>query len=161
MLSYPRPLAGIAPDAATLAALTDLPAKAPLLNAVDIHLGNGSGDNPGFDLFARGGVGEIGQETCAGNDIVGFGRTMRSSFEFNYRFRLPGGPGSTNANETPGGRNVWVARYGDCPPLQASSGGGSSSTLVNGIILAILAGFLVIVFGLRALRRRRRRLGGV
>ena len=159
VLSYPRPLAGIAPDAATLAALTDLPPKAPLLNALDFHLGKGSGDNPGFDLFARGGVGEIGQETCAGNDIVGFGKTMRDSFEFTYRFRLPGGPGSTNADETPAGRNVWLARYGDCPPLRASSGGGSSSTLVNGIILAALAGFLIIVFGLRALRRRRHRHG--
>lgn len=160
VLSYQRPLSGLAPDAASLAGLTDLPATAPLLNAVDIQLGTGSGDNPGFDLFARGGVGEIGQETCAGNDIVGFGRTMRSSMEFTYRFKLPGGPGSTNADQTPAGRNVWNARYGDCPPLQASSGGGSSSTLVNGVILAALTLFLVIVFGLRALRRRRRRRGG-
>ena len=53
-----------------------------------------------------------------------------------YRFRLPGGPGSTNADETPAGDNLWIARYGDCPPLRASSGGGSSSTLVNGLILA-------------------------
>ncbi len=159
VLSFKRPLTGLAPDAASLAALTDLPPTAPLLNAVDIHLGNGSGDNPGFDLFARGGVGEIGQETCAGNDIVGFGRTMRDSLEFTYRFKLPGGPGSTNANETPAGRNVWNARYGDCPPLQASSGGGSSSTLVNGVILAALTGFLILVFGLRVLRRRRRRQG--
>ncbi len=159
VLSFRRPIKDLAPDAASFAALTDLPSSAPLLNSVDIRLGNGSGDNPGFDLFARGGVGEIGQETCAGNDIVGFGRTMRDSLEFTYRFKLPGGPGSTNADETPNGRNVWNARYGDCPPLQASSGGGSSSTLVNGIILAVLAGFLAIVFALRALRRRRGRQG--
>ena len=157
VMTYPRRLTGIAPDAAALAALTDLPATAPLLNAWDFRLGEGSGDNPGFDLFARGGVGEIGQETCAGGDITGFGKTMRDSMEFTYRFRLPGGPGSTNADETPAGRNVWVARYGDCPPLRASSGGGSSSTLVNGVILAVLAGFLMLVFGLRALRRRRAR----
>jgi hypothetical protein len=157
VLSYPRRLSGIAPDGASLAALTDLPATAPLLNAFDFRLGEGSGDNPGFDLFARGGVGEIGQETCAGDDIVGFGKTMRDSLEFTYRFRLPGGPGSTNADETPAGRNLWRARYGDCPPLRASSGGGSSSTLVNGVILAVLAGFLGLVFGLRALRRRRHR----
>ena len=82
---------------------------------------------------------------------------MRDSLEITYRFRLPGGPGSTNADETPAGRNLWIARYGDCPPLRASSGGGSSSTLVNGVILAVLTGFLALVFGLRALRRRRRR----
>jgi hypothetical protein len=157
VLSYPRRLTGLAPDAATLVALTDLPATAPLLNAFDFRLGEGSGDNPGFDLFARGGVGEIGQETCAGDDIVGVGKTMRDSLEIDYRFRLPGGPGSTNADETPAGRNLWIARYGDCPPLRASSGGGSSSTLVNGVILAVLAGFLALVFGLRALRRRRHR----
>jgi hypothetical protein len=154
VLSYPRRLTGIAPDGATLAALTDLPPTAPLLNALDFRLGDGSGDNPGFDLFARGGVGEIGQETCAGDDIVGFGKRMRDSLEITYRFRLPGGPGSTNADETPAGRTLWIARYGDCPPLSASAGGGSSSTLVNGVILAVLAGFLGLVFGLRALRRR-------
>ncbi len=52
---------------------------------------------------------------------------------FPREFRLPGGPGTTNADETPVGDNVWVARYGDCPPLQTSSGGGSASTLVNGL----------------------------
>lgn len=157
LLSLPRPIGGIAPDESTLAALPELPAQAPLLNAVDFRLGGGSGDNPGFDLFARGGVGEIGQETCAGDEVVGFGRSLRDALEVAYRFRLPGGPGSTNADETPGGDNVWIARYGDCPPLQASSGGGSSSTLVNGLILAGLAGMLVIIFSLRAIRRRRAR----
>jgi hypothetical protein len=155
VLSLDRPIGGIAPDAATLSALTDLPAKAPLLNALDFRLGTGSGDNPGFDLFARGGVGDIGQETCAGNGVVGFGRSLRDSLQLRYRFQLPGGPGSTNAAQTPAGDNVWIARYGDCPPLQASSGGGSSSTLVNGLILAGLTGLLAIVFGLRVVRRRR------
>ena len=155
VLSLDRPIGGIAPDPGTLDALTDLPATAPLLNSVDVRLGDGSGDNPGFNLFARGGVGDIGQETCAGNGTVGFGRSLREALEIRYRFRLPGGPGSTNADETPAGDNVWIARYGDCPPLQASSGGGSSSTLVNGLILAGLAGVLLIVFLLRAVRKRR------
>jgi hypothetical protein len=161
LLSLPRPIAGIAPDESTLAALPDLPAEAPLLNAFDFSLGGGSGDNPGFDLFARGGVGEIGQETCAGDDVVGFGRSLRDALEITYRFGLPGGPGSTNADETPGGDNVWVARYGDCPPLQASSGGGSSSTLVNGLILAGLAGLLVVIFAMRGIRRRRAHRGAM
>lgn len=155
VLSAERPIGQIAPDPATLAALPDLPPTAPLLNALDFRLGSGSGDNPGFNLFARGGVGDIGEETCAGDDVVGFGRSLRDALEVRYRFRLPGGPGSTNADETPAGDNVWVARYGDCPPLQASSGGGSSSTLVNGLILAGLTGLLLIVFLLRGVRKRR------
>ena len=157
LLSLPRPISQIAPDPSTLAALPDLPAEAPLLNAVDARLGEESGDNPGFNFFARGGVGDIGEETCKGDATVGFGRSLRDALEIAYRFRLPGGPGDTNADETPAGQNVWRAQYGDCPPLQASSGGGSSSTLVNGLILAVLAGIVVIVFALRGLRRRGRR----
>jgi hypothetical protein len=157
LLSLPRPISQIAPDASTLAALPDLPAESPLLNAVDARLGNESGDNPGFDFFARGGVGDIGEATCKGNGTVGFGRSLRDALHITYRFRLPGGPGDTNADETPAGQNVWLAEYGDCPPLQASSGGGSSSTLVNGLILAVLAGIVLIVFALRGLRRRRGR----
>lgn len=155
ILSLDRPIAGIAPDASTFAALPDLPAQAPILNSLDFRLGTRSGDNPGFALFARGGVGDIGQETCAGGAVSGFARSLRDSLQIEYRFRLPGGPGSTNADGTPAGDNVWIANYGDCPPLQASSGGGSSSTLVNGLILAGLAGFLLLVFSGRALRRRR------
>jgi hypothetical protein len=155
LVSLDRPLTGIVPDPATLTALPDLPAQTPLLNAFDFRLGSGSGDNPGFDLFARGGVGDIGQETCEGGDVTGFARSLRDALEIRYRFRLAGGPGSTNADETPAGDNLWIARYGDCPPLQASSGGGSSSTLVNGLILAGLAGVLLLVFLLRGLRKRR------
>jgi hypothetical protein len=157
LLSLPRPISQIAPDQSTLAALPDLPAESPLLNAVDARLGHESGDNPGFDFFARGGVGDIGEQTCKGNATVGFGRSLRDALHITYRFRLPGGPGDTNADETPAGQNVWRAQYGDCPPLQASSGGGSSSTLVNGLILAVLAGIIMIVFALRGLRRRRER----
>jgi hypothetical protein len=157
LLSEKRPISTIAPDAATFRALTDLPADSPLLNALDIRLGDETGDNPGFHLFARGGVGDIGDQTCAGDDITGVGRALRDSLAVTYRFDLPGGPGSTNADDTPKGDNVWRARYGDCPPLRATSGGGSSSTLVNGLILAGLAGVLVIVFALRGLRRRRSR----
>ncbi|MGD9570633.1 MAG: hypothetical protein AB7V62_01955 [Thermoleophilia bacterium] len=155
IMSLDRPIVVIAPDPATFAALPDLPEEAPLLNAFDLRLGDRTGDHPGFDLFARGGVGEIGTETCAGNDVTGFARSLRDSLEIRYSFELPGGPGSTNADETPRGANVWNARYGDCPPLQASSGGGSSSTLVNGVILAALAAFLLLIFALRAVRRRR------
>ena len=155
ILSLKRPISQIPDDPSALTALTDLPGSAPLLNAFDFRLGTGSGDNPGFNLFARGGVGDIGQETCSGSSITGFGLSLREALELRYRFQLPGGPGSTNADQTPAGQNVWVARYGDCPPLRASSGGGSSSTLVNGLILAGLTGLLLVVFALRGLRKRR------
>lgn len=155
ILSLDRPLTAIPAEPSALASLTDLPQKAPILNAFDFRLGNGSGDNPGFNLFARGGVGDIGDETCSGNSIKDFGRSLRDSLEIRYRFRLPGGPGSTNATQTPASDNLWIARYGDCPALQASAGGGSSSTLVNGLILAGLTGLLLVVFALRAVRRRR------
>ncbi len=29
-----------------------------------------------------------GQETCAGNDVVGFGRSLRDALLIRYRFRL-------------------------------------------------------------------------
>lgn len=157
ILSLQRPLTPFPADARAQAALTDLPRTAPILNSFDFRLGSGSGDNPGFNLFARGGVGDIGQETCAGNSIKGFGLSLREALEMRYRFRLPGGPGSTNADQTPSSDNLWIARYGDCPALQASSGGGSSSTLVNGLILAGLAGLVLVIFALRAVRRRRAR----
>ncbi len=152
-----RPIVVIAPDRATRDALPGLPTAAPLLNAWQFRLGEGTGDNPGFELFARGGVGEIGSETCQGDDVSGFGRTLRDALSIAYRLTLPGGPGSTNADDTPGGDNLWRFRYQDCPALQASAGGGGSSTLVNGVILAGLSGFILVVFLLRALRRRRAR----
>lgn len=154
LLSQPRPIRGLSPDDASLAALPDLPDEAALLNEVSLRLGAGTGDNPGFDVFARGGVGDIGDATCRGDELAGFGRSLRDAVAITYRLSLPGGPGSTNANETPGGDNVWNSRYGDCPALQATSGGGGSSTLVNGLILAGLGGILLAVFALRSLRGR-------
>jgi hypothetical protein len=157
VLSERRPIAGLAPDEASLAALPGLPPDAPLLEDVTFRLGEETGDNPGFLLFARGGVGEIDGETCRGDTVEGFGRSLRDALQISYRFRLPGGPGATNANETPSGDNLWVLRFQDCPALRAESGGGSSSTVVNGAILGILGGLLVVIFAVRAVRRRRAR----
>lgn len=155
LLSEPRPIAEIAPDEASLAAVPDLPASAPLLNEFRLDLGEATGDNPGFELFARAGVGELGSGTCQDDEAEGFARSLREALAISFRFSLPGGPGTTNADETPGTQNIWRFRFGDCPALQATSGGGSSSTLVNGAILAGLAGLLLFVFAVRALRRRR------
>jgi hypothetical protein len=155
IIDAPRDLRGIAVDPTVYDGLPDLPAAAPLLNEFTFRLGSGTGDNPGFNLFARGGVGQIGEQTCLGGRATGVSALLREGLALEYRFRLPGGPGETNAGETSGNEAVWALRYEDCPPLRADAGGGSSSTLVNGVILAALAGFLVVVFALRALRRRR------
>lgn len=159
IMNRPRDLRVAAgPTAATVfAGLKDLPATTALINQFTFSLGSGTGDNPGFSFFGRGGVGNIGQETCAGDRVQGFSRSLRDSLELSYELRVPGGPGSTNATETPRGASVWLQRYGDCLSLQASSGGGSSSTLVNGLVLAGLSGLLLIVFIARGVRRRRAR----
>lgn len=161
IIDQPRDIASLAGEGTgldgLLAGLPDLPGTAPLLNEFSFRLGDGTGDNPGFNLFARGGVGDIGQQTCQGGRATGYSKTLRDALEVEYRFRLPGGPGATNATESSGSDNVWRIRYEDCPALQAESGGGSSSTLVNGIILGALSAFLVVVFLIRGLRRRRNR----
>lgn len=149
-----RALAG--PEAARMmAGLPDLPASTPLVNDFSLRLGAGRGDSPGFTLFGRGGVGEIGQQTCQGDRATGASRRLRDAVQLRYRFVLPGGPGQTNADETPGGENVWDLRYEDCDALRATAGGGNSSTLFNGIVLAALSTFLIAVFLVRGVRRRR------
>lgn len=155
LLNEQRPIAVLAPDEATLDAIPDLPDQAPLINEFALLLGDGTGDNPGFNLFGRGGVGQISGATCSGDGVVGFSSTLRNSTVITYRVALPGGPGETNADETPSGTNVWTVRFGDCPALTAEAGGGGSSTLVNGVILGLLVAFLAMVFAIRAIRRRR------
>lgn len=137
--------------------LPDLPSTAPLINDFNFRLGSGTGDNPGFYFFGRGGVGNIGQQTCAGNRVQGFGRSLRDALSIQYRLRVPGGPGSTNADQTSGGASIWNKRFADCPDLKAESGGGSSSTLYNGLVLGMLAGLLIIIFIVRRVRRGRDR----
>ncbi|MGI9540197.1 MAG: hypothetical protein ACR2N6_08615 [Miltoncostaeaceae bacterium] len=159
VLGEQRPIATLAPDAATLEAIPDLPQEAPLINEFALRLGEGTGDNPGFNLFGRGGVGQISGATCSGDSVVGFASTLRNSTVITYRVALPGGPGETNADDTPSGTNVWNVRFGDCPALTAEAGGGGSSTLVNGIILGLLVAFLAMVFAIRTIRRRRRTRG--
>lgn len=155
LLNEERPIVGLAPDEATLAAIPDLPDQAPLINEFALRLGDGTGDNPGFNFFGRGGVGQISGATCSGNGVVGFASALRNSTVIIYRLALPGGPGETNADDTPSGTNVWNVRFGDCPALRADAGGGGSSTLVNGVILGLLVAFLAMVFAIRAIRRRR------
>ncbi len=161
ILGHRRPIRAVAgDDTALVSQLPDLPEAAPLLNDFTFSLGSGTGDNPGFRLFGRGGVGDIGQATCEGDRAVGLSSFLRNSLQIRYRFTIPGGPGETNADETPGSASVWNLRYEDCDALRAESGGGSSSTLFNGVVLAALSGMIVLAFGVRGLRRRRLRRAG-
>ena len=164
IIDHPRRVRALAGEGLGLESiflgLPDLPQQTPLLNEFSFRLGDGTGDNPGFNLFARGGVGDIGEQTCQGDRAQAFSKTLRDALEIVYRFRLPGGPGATNATENSASDNVWRIRYEDCPALQAESGGGSSSTLVNGVILGALSAFLIIIFLVRGLRRRRNRRSG-
>ena len=97
IMSLRRPLASLAPNPSVLAGLPDLPAEVPLLNDFTFRLGTATGDNPGFALFARGGAGEIGGQTCLGDRSIGNAGTLRDGLRITYRFSLPGGPGSTSA----------------------------------------------------------------
>lgn len=154
LLTEARPLATV-PRADTV---DDLAAAVPFINALTFTLGDATGDFPGFDLFARGGVGELQQATCSGNRLLQAGSVetrLRQGFEIVYRFTLPGGPGRTNADDVRSGRTAeWSHRFGDCPAIRATSGGGSSSTLINGIILAVASVLIGLVLVLRAFRRR-------
>lgn len=157
VLSAPRTLTTLPLHAQ----VTDLAPAAPLVNALDLKLGTKTGDFPGFDLFARGGVGGLLAATCSGDRLLargGVDASLRRGLEFAYRFTLPGGPGQTNADEIRGGRTAeWTPRFGDCPAMTATSGGGSSSTLINGVILGIASLIILIVLALRSLRGRRAR----
>jgi len=161
LMDQKRSLDEIAGGPETINSIPDMPHTAPLLNDFSFRLGSGDPPDPGFNLFAQGGVGDVPDFTCSGDSIEpagGTAATLRQSLGFNYRFRLPGGPGDTTADSTRGNVNAWSFPFGDCPRIVADTGGGgSSSTLVNGLILAALAGFILIVLGLRVLRRRRGR----
>lgn len=155
IVSQKRDLRLVPSSPEVLGSLADMPDSAPLINDFTFRLGTGTGDNPGFYVFGRGGVGEIGHHTCSGDRVENFSRTLRDSLRLNYSMRVPGGPGTTNATRVSNGAGVWEARFGDCPDLKAESGGGSSSTLVNGLVLGVLTGILILVFVARGVRRRR------
>jgi hypothetical protein len=142
-------------------AVTELPVQTPLLNSLVLSVEREDGDTT-FSLVGRAGVGSLEQAPCSGSSLDTRGgpdALLRGGgLRFDYRFTLPDGPGSTNANEIIDDRTAqWLFRYGDCPLIRARSGGSSSSAPINGIILAGAALVVLFALSLRALRRRRQR----
>jgi hypothetical protein len=136
-----------------------LPRRSPLLNDFTLQFEPRQGEDPDFDLFAQGGVGDVPDPTCGGEKVAeqgGQAALLREGLTFDYQFAFPGGAGDSSADERVDGRERWRFPFGDCPRITASSGGGGGDALtVNGLILAAAAGFILVVLGLRGLRRRR------
>ena len=99
--------------------------------------------------------------TAAANHVAGLQseNVARGALQFVYQFRLPGGPGNNDANAVDGDLTTWAANFGDCPRITADTGGSGNGKVLNGLILAGAAGLILIVLGLRGLRRRRERRG--
>ena len=161
LMSRKRPLVPIAGNPELLAQIPDMPRTSPLLNDWTFSLGSGEAPNPGFNLFAQGGVGDVPDATCNPSQLQNsrVAMELRGALQLAYQFRLPGGPGNNDANAVDGDLTSWAAQFGDCPRITADTGGSGSGKVLNGLILAGAAGLVLIVLGLRGLRRRRERRG--
>ncbi|MDX6645959.1 MAG: hypothetical protein QOK40_1686 [Miltoncostaeaceae bacterium] len=157
LLAAPRDLTHIP----GFSSVSELPTQSPILANPTFTLERKGGDST-FNLLGRAGVGSLEKAPCSGSRLDARGgpdALLRGGgLSFDYRFTLPDGPGSTNANTVLDDRTAqWVFKYGDCPLIRARSGTSSSSAPVNGIILAGAALVLLVALSLRGLRRRRQR----
>jgi hypothetical protein len=161
LMSRKRPLVPIAGNPELLAQIPDMPTTSPLLNDWTFSLGSGHAPNPGFNLFAQGGIGDVPDATCNPSQLQNsrVAMELRGALQFVYEFRLPGGPGNNDANAVDRDLTTWAAHFGDCPRITADTGGSGNGKVLNGLILAGAAGLILIVLGLRGLRRRRERRG--
>jgi hypothetical protein len=140
--------------------VTELPRESPILANATFTFERDGGD-VSFNLLGRAGVGDLDRAPCSGSRLTARGgpdAVLRDDgLRFDYRFTLPDGPGSTNANTVIDDRTAqWTFAYGDCPLIRARSGTSSSSAPINGIILAGAALVVLVALSLRVLRRRRR-----
>jgi hypothetical protein len=157
----PAPRARVAPQSV----LTDLSAIAPLQEVLVLRFEaaqTGPDRAPAtFRIATRGGVGEIGDATCsslASRPPTIADRQLQDGLTLRYRYRMPSPVESaSDGAERTRGQVAWSMPYGRCDLLEASSAGASSTAAVNGLILGGALGFILIVLGLRALSKRRRR----
>lgn len=154
---------------AAQAGITGLPAQTTLQSLLASEFTSARTDRSGrhlrptFTIASRAGVGEVLDPTCdaasnrypktrADKDLVS-GLTLR------YTWAMPSGisVASQGAALTPDKATAtWTMPYGQCELMEISSTGADDGRFVNGLILGGTLIFLMIVFGLRSLGKRRR-----
>jgi hypothetical protein len=124
---------------------------------------------PTFTVASRGGVGDVLDPICdAGSNRyvkTRVDRALGAGLDFRYTWAMPTGilELSEGASVTPDNQNAtWTMPYGKCQLMELSSAGADDGRFVNGLILGGALLFLLIVFALRSLSRRRgtRETGG-
>ena len=116
-----------------------------------------------FTIASRGGVGDVLDPICdaASNRYVRTraDKALGAGFDMRYTWAMPTAilELSDGATVTSDNQNAtWAMPYGKCDLMGLSSAGADDGRFVNGIILGAAVLFLVIVFALRSLARRRR-----
>lgn len=118
---------------------------------------------PTFTVVSRGGVGDVLDPICdaASNRYVKTraDKALGAGLDLRYTWAMPTGilEMSEGATVTPDNQNAtWAMPYGRCELMELSSAGADDGRFVNGLILGGALLFLLIVFALRSLARRRR-----
>jgi len=118
---------------------------------------------PTFTVASRGGVGDVLDPICdAGSNRyvkTRADKALGAGLDFRYTWAMPTGilELSEGATVTPDNQNAtWAMPYGKCTLMEISSAGADDGRFVNGLILGGAVLFLLIVFALRSLARRRR-----
>jgi len=117
---------------------------------------------PTFTLASRGGVGDVLDPICdaASNRYVRTraDKALGAALDFRYTWAMPTGilEMSDGAAVTPDTQSAsWLMPYGECKLMELSSAGADDGRFVNGLILGGALLFLLAVFALRSLSRRR------
>ncbi len=116
-----------------------------------------------FSLASRGGVGEVLDTTCdaAANRYTKTraDKALDAGLRFTYTWAMPTtilGASESARLSADGATATWAMPFGRCDLMELSSAGADDGRFVNGLILGIALGFLLIVFAWRSLSRRRR-----
>jgi hypothetical protein len=154
---------------AAQAGITGLPSQTTLQSLLASEFTSARTDRSGrrvratFTIASRAGVGEVLDPTCdaasnryqktrADKDLV-------KGFTLRYLWAMPSGisVASEGAAITPDNATAtWTMPYGQCELMEISSTGADDGRFVNGLILGGTLVFLMIVFALRSLGKRRR-----
>ena len=115
-----------------------------------------------FTVASRGGVGDVLDPICdAGSNRyvkTRADRALGAGLTFLYTWAMPTPilELSEGAVVTPDKQNAtWSMPYGQCRLMELSSAGADDGRFVNGLILGAALLFLLIVFALRSIARRR------